>query len=213
MVNGASLIAIAARYCGMPNPETCSRGVSSEVDSFMEDGHTALESEAALYQLIAFCGLLLVGYAHAQTGMFDNLLQSRYVHCAFYKAYDVDPGTGDRIMVEGRSHSLTHFQAIHDGRARQISTGSAGARNVRVLSGGKYLHFLDSAAGIYVLTTVYGCIALDERGTCITYGAVQARHFDSRALRDPDAVYEALKDSSDPGFCDHSFMGIQEAAR
>jgi hypothetical protein len=166
-----------------------------------------------LYRLIAFCGLLLVGYAHAQTGMFDNLLQSRYVHCAFYKAYDVDPGTGDRIMVEGRSHSLTHFQAIHDGRARQISTGSAGARNVRVLSGGKYLHFLDSAAGLYVLTTVYGCIALDERGTCITYGAVQARHFDSRALRDPDAVYEALKDSSDPGFCDHSFMGIQEAAR
>jgi len=179
----------------------------------MEDGHTALESEAALYRLIAFCGLLLVGYAHAQTGMFDNLLQSRYVHCAFYKAYDVDPGTGDRIMVEGRSHSLTHFQAIHDGRARQVSTGSAGARNVRVLSGGKYLHFLDSAAGLYVLTTVYGCIALDERGTCITYGAVQARHFDSRALRDPDAVYEALKDSSDPGFCDHSFMGIQEAAR
>jgi len=179
----------------------------------MKDAHTSAKREAALYRLIAFCGLLLGGYAHAQTGVFDNLLQSRYVHCAFYKAYDVDPGTGDRIMVEGRSHSLTHFQAIHDGRARQVSTGSAGARNVRVLGGGKYLHFLDSAAGLYVLTTVYGCIAHDARGTCITYGAVQARHFDSRALSDPDAVYEALKDSSDPGFCDHSFMGIQEAAR
>jgi hypothetical protein len=30
-------------------------------------------------------------------------------------------------------------------------------------------------------------------------------------LANPDAVYEALKDSSDPGFCDHSFIGIQEA--
>lgn len=181
------------------------------MDSFMEDAHTAQEREAALYRLIAFSGLLLAGYAQAQTGVFDNLVQSRYVHCAFYKAYDIDPASGDRIMVEGRSQSLTHFQAIHDGRARQISTRAAGARDVRVLNGGKYLHFLESAAGLYVLTTVYGCIARDERGICITYGAVQSRHFDSRALTDPDAVYEALKDSSDPGFCDHSFIGIQEA--
>jgi len=168
-------------------------------------------SEAALYRLIAFCGLLLAGYAQSQPGVFDNLVQSRYVHCAFYRAYDVDPATGDRIMVEGRSQSLTHFQAIHDGRARQISTRAAGARDVRVLNGGKYLHFLDSAAGLYVLTTVYGCIYRDERGICITYGAVQSRHFDTRVLADPDAVYEALKDSSDPGFCDHSFIGIQQA--
>jgi hypothetical protein len=181
------------------------------MDSFMEDAHTVLEREAALYRLIAFSALMLAGYAHAQSGVFDNLVQSRYVHCAFYKAYDVDPATGDRIMVEGRSQSLTHFQAIQDGRARQISTRAAGARNVRVLNGGKYLHFLDSAAGLYVLTTVYGCIAHDERDTCITYGAVQSRHFDTRVLADPDAVYEALKDSSDPGFCDHSFIGIQEA--
>jgi len=185
--------------------------VSRDVDSRTRDGHTVSETEITLYRPIAFCGLLLAGYAQAQTGAFDNLAQSRYVHCAFYKAYDVDSATGDRIMVEGRSHSLTHFQAIHDGWARQVSTGSAGARNVRVLGGGKYLHFLDSAAGLYVLTTVYGCINRDERGTCITYGAVQARHFDSRALTDPDAAYETLKDRSDPGFCDHSFVGIQEA--
>jgi hypothetical protein len=168
---------------------------------------------AVVGRLVVLCGLLLAGYAQAQTGAFDNLAQSRYVHCAFYKAYDIDPANGDRIMVEGRSHSLTHFQAIRDGRARQISTGTAGARSVRVLSGGKYLHFLDSTAGLYVLTTVYGCISRDERGTCMTYGAVQSRHFDPRALTDPDAVYEALKDSSDPGFCDHSFIGIQEAAK
>ena len=145
---------------------------------------------------------------------FDNLAQSRYVHCAFYKAYDVDPATGDRIMVEGRSQSLTHFQAMHDGRARQISTRVAGARNVRVMNGGKYLHFIDHMAGMYVLTTVYGCLDRDARsGTCVTYGATQSRHFDARVLSDPDAVYEALKDSSDPGFCDHSFINVQEASR
>lgn len=179
----------------------------------MRGGHTDWEIEAAVFRLIAFCGLLLAGHAQAQSGVFDNLAQSRYVHCAFYKAYDVDPATGDRIMVEGRSHSLTHFQGIRDGRARQISTRAAGGRNVRVLSDGKYLHFLDSAAGLFVQTTVYGCIAHDERGTCMTYGAVQTRHFDTRVLADPDAVYEALKDRSDPGFCDHSFIGIREASR
>ncbi len=146
--------------------------------------------------------------------MFANLVQSRYVHCAFYKAYEVDRVTGDLLLVEGRSQSLTHFQGIRDGRARQISTRVAGARNVKVFDGGKYLHFVDHVAGMYVLTTIYGCIDRDPRsGTCISYGAMQSRHFDARVLTDPDLVYETLKDVSDPGFCDHSFIGIQEAAK
>src|SRR5688572_16608209 len=75
--------------------------------------------------------LALAGPAQAQ-GIFDNLVQSRYVHCAFYKTYDVDRNTGDLVLVEGRSQSLTHFQAIHDGHARQISTRVAGARHVKM---------------------------------------------------------------------------------
>jgi hypothetical protein len=144
--------------------------------------------------------------------VFANILQSRYVHCAFYKAYETDQGTGNLVLVEGRSETLTHFQAIHDGHARQISTRVAGSRDVRVISSGKYLHFVDHVAGMYVLTTVYGCLDRDPKsGVCLSYGATQSRHFDSRVLVEPDAVYEALKDSADPGFCDHSFIGIQEA--
>jgi hypothetical protein len=157
--------------------------------------------------------LALAGTAHAQ-GTFDNLVQSRYVHCAFYKTYDVDRTTGDLVLVEGRSQSLTHFQAIHDGHARQISTRVAGARNVRMMNPGKYLHFVDHVAGMYVLTTIHSCLDRDPRsGVCVSYGAAQSRHFDARVLTDPDSVYEALKESSDPGFCDHSFIGIQEASK
>lgn len=162
---------------------------------------------------IALASLLFAAAAQAQTTPFDNLVQSKFVHCAFYKAYEVDRATGDLLMVEGRSDSLTHFQSLDRGRARQISTRVAGAREVTVVSSAKYLHYIDSVAGMYVLTTVYGCIDRDARGTCVTYGAMQSRHFDSRVLSDPDAVYESLKDSSDPGFCDHSFIGVQEAAR
>ena len=168
-----------------------------------------------LPRLLALTALLLpvAGMAAEGAAAFGNLVQSRYVHCAFYKAYEVDRATGDLQLVEGRSNSLTHFQAINGSSARQISTRVAGARNVKVMTDGKYLHFVDHVAGMYVLTTVYGCLDRDPRsGTCISYGATQSRHFDSRVLADPDAVYESLKGSSDPGFCDHSFVNMQEAS-
>ena len=153
----------------------------------------------------ALLALLVAGSAHAQSTLFDNLVQSRYVHCAFYKAYEVDRATGDRVLVEGRSDSLTHFQGIEGARARQITTRTAGAREVRVARTDRYLHFIDGVAGMFVLTTIYGCIDRNPRGMCVTYGAMQSRHFNARVLSDPDAVYEGLKGSSDPGFCDHSF--------
>jgi hypothetical protein len=157
--------------------------------------------------------LPLAGLAAEGAAQFANLEHARYVHCAFYKAYDTDSATGDLVMVEGHSNSLTHFQRIAGGHARQISTRVAGARDVRVMDQGKYLHFVDYVAGMYVLTTVYGCIDHDPKtGTCVTYGAMQSRHFDPRVLTEPDAVYEELKASSDPGFCDHSFINVQEAA-
>jgi hypothetical protein len=168
-----------------------------------------------LVRAAAFLAALLAGAAvlAAETAsQFVNIERARYVHCAFYKAYDIDPATGDLIMVEGHSNSLTHFQRIGGGYARQISTRMAGAREVRVMDQGKYLHFIDDVAGMYVLTTVYGCIDHDPKtGTCITYGATQTRHFDPRVLTDPDAVYEEWKAEADVGFCDHSFVNVQEA--
>ena len=157
--------------------------------------------------------LLFAGPVQAQNLLFDNIVHSRYVHCAFYRAYEIDRKTGNRVLVEGRSDTLTHFQGINGTHARQITTRMAGTREVRVTHTGKYLHFIDQVAGMYLLTTIYGCLERDKRGVCVTYGAMQSRHFDSGVLSDPDAVYESLKGSSDPGFCDHSFIGMQEAAR
>lgn len=166
-----------------------------------------------LYCLFVLAAVLAAAPAWAQNPAFDNLVRSRHVHCAFYKQYEVDRTTGDLVLVEGRSDTLTHFQAIAGERARQITTRMAGARDVQMTRTAKYLHFIDRVAGLYVLTTIYGCIDRDKRGICMTYGAMQSRHFDTRVLSDPDTVYESLRDSSDPGFCDHSFFGIQEAAR
>lgn len=169
------------------------------------------------WRLAAFLAFLLAPAASTAAEpapTFGKLVQSRYVHCAFYKAYETDAASGNLVLVEGQSNSLTHFQRIGRGRASQISTRVAGAREVKVMDRGKYLHFVDTMAGMYVLTTVYGCIDHDPKsGACVTYGATQSRHFDPRVLVDPDAVYEALKASADPGFCDHSFVNVQEASR
>jgi len=179
------------------------RGVKKSGQAAIGQANCA-EKRLVLNRSSALLALLLAGSAHAQTSAFDNVVQSKFVHCAFYKAYQVDRVTGDFVLVEGRSDSLTHFQGIEGDRARQITTRMAGAREVRVALTGKYLHFIDRVAGMYVLTTVYGCRDRDQRGTCVTYGARQLRHFDARVMTDPDAVYERLKNNSDPGFCDHS---------
>jgi hypothetical protein len=146
----------------------------------------------------------------------SRLARARDVHCAFYKVYEIDPDTGDRVMVEGRSDMLAHYQSISVARAtaRQIHTRMAGSRNVRVLQTPNYLHFIDDAGGYYQVTTVYGCLDHDERrGVCRTYGAAATRHFDARVLLEPDLVYERGRDLAEPGFCDHGFVEAVEAAR
>ena len=154
--------------------------------------------------------------AAADRSEFTNLAKARYVHCAFYKSYETDPATGDPIMVEGKADALMHFQGIDvkQQKAHAIYTRMSGLRNVTVIQTDKAIHFVDSVAGMYVMTTVYSCIDFDEkRGICVTYGAVNSRLFDSSVLSDPDKVYEKIKNGADPGFCDHSYVGIQEASQ
>lgn len=146
---------------------------------------------------------------------FANIAHSRYVHCAFYKAYETDPLTGGPIMVEGRADALMHFQSVNarQSTARAIYTRLAGARDVTVIQTPRAVHFIDNVAGMYVMTTVHSCLEYDaRRGACIIYGAVNSRIFDSTVLNDPDKVYDRVKDKADPGFCDYSFIGTQEAS-
>lgn len=143
---------------------------------------------------------------------FEHLVRSPMVHCAFYRDYDIDPQTGNRLLVEGRSDSLTHYQRQRGERVRSIDTRRAGAVDVQVVQG-RYLHYIERTAGMYVVTTVYACLERDAQSDrCINYGAVNARHFDARVLREPDRVYEELQALAEPGFCDHSFIHLQEAA-
>jgi hypothetical protein len=160
-------------------------------------------------------GISAAGSAAERTD-FANLAKSRYVHCAFYKGYEKDPATGDPIMVEGKADSLVHFQNVDvkNARARAIYTRMSGARQVTVIQTAKAVHFIENIAGMYMMTTVHSCLEFDEkRGACVMYGAVNSRLFDTAVLNEPDKVFEKIRQYADPGFCDYSFIGIQEASR
>src|SRR5262249_60561005 len=121
-------------------------------------GHCAVAVE-----LLAL--LAPAGSGAADSGsIFASLAQSRLVHCAFYKAYEVDSRTGDHVLVEGHSSSLTHFQGIQGDHARQISTRMAGAREVRGIRGAKYLPFGHPGAGMNLPTPVYRGLGPGKHG-------------------------------------------------
>lgn len=194
------------------------------MDSFPGAVHTGPAMKTAILpsMLLRAAGRLAAVFAACTAlpawsqgvAQFDNLASSPFVHCAFYRQYEIDPQSGDRLLVEGASNSLTHYQRQRDGRVRSIDTRRAGARDAQLVRGKKYLHYIERSGGLYVVTTVYACLERDARtDTCINYGAVNARHFDSRVLREPDLVYEELQALAEPGFCDHSFIHLQEAAR
>ena len=168
-------------------------------------------------RLAGIAVLGLAGGLHAADRTdFTNLAKSRYVHCAFYKGYETDPATGGPIMVEGRADSLVHFQNVDvaHAKARAIYTRMSGSHEVTVIQTDKALHFIENVAGMYMMTSVHSCLEYDEkRGACVMYGAVNSRFFDTAVLNDPDRIYEKIKTNADPGFCDYSFIGIQEAAR
>jgi len=166
----------------------------------------------AVSRVAAVAALLPAIAAADDAQRFAQVAGSPHVHCAFYRDYDIDPRTGDRLLVEGRSNSLTHYQRQRDGLVRSVDTRRAGAGEVRVVQG-RYLHYIERIGAMFVVTTIYACLARDaQSGHCINYGAVNARHFDPRVLREPDRVYEELQAQAEPGFCDHSFIHLREAA-
>lgn len=168
-------------------------------------------SRRAISWLAAAAALPPVAAA-SEAQHFEQITGSPYVHCAFYRGYDIDPDTGQRLLVEGRSNSLTQYQRQRDGRLRTVDTRRAGAGEARVVRG-RYLHYIERIGAMFVVTTIHDCLARDaQSGLCINYGAVNARHFDARVLREPDRVYEQLQARAEPGFCDHSFIHLHEAA-
>jgi hypothetical protein len=148
---------------------------------------------------------------------FDDLVNAHSIHCEFFRS--VRPADMPAVRpADARPEVLVHYAGMNrEGtRARVVSTRRAGARDVIVIRTEKAVHFVDHAAGVYAVTTVFGCNERDLRATsgrCLSYGAVNSRHFDPSVRWQPDNVFERDRHLASHGFCDHSFVTAEAPMR
>jgi hypothetical protein len=150
----------------------------------------------------------------ASKGDFDALLSARSIHCEFYRSVrPADaPEPGDPGIT---AELLIHYGALNRSRtrAKAVSTHGAGAREIRIMRTDKAVHFVEHSAGMFSVTTVFGCNRRERSasaGRCTSYGAVHARHFDSAVMWEPDKVFENYRPLGNHGFCDHGFVTTGE---
>ena len=162
----------------------------------------------------------LVGAAFAAAGLayaaqpakdFDDLVNAQAIHCEFFAPLRPADAPADH---EARAPELlVHYAGMNRERtrARVVSTRRAGSREVAVVRTPKAVHFVDHAAGIFMVTTVFACNEREQRSNarrCVSFGAVNSRHFDARVLWQPDDVFERYRHLASHGFCDHSAITL-----
>ena len=143
---------------------------------------------------------------------FDDLIDATAIHCEFFAA--VRPA--DAPIARTGSFSpevLVHYAGMNRSRtrARVVSTRRAGSQEVSVVRTDKAVHFVDHVAGVYMVTTVFGCNERDARTNarrCVSFGAVNSRHFDASVHWQPDEVFERYRHLASHGFCDHSHFTV-----
>ena len=157
----------------------------------------------------------LAAIAHGSppaTKDFDELVNAIGIHCEFYPA----SRPADEPISAGSAAApevLVHYAGMNRDRtrARVVSTRGAGSREVVVVRTERAVHFVEHAAGMFMVTTVFGCNERDLRTDahrCTSFGAVNTRHFDASVNWQPDQVFERYRHLASHGFCDHSFIAV-----
>ena len=149
--------------------------------------------------------------ALAHAGDLDDLINATAIHCEFFP--NVRPADEPVRTDALEPDFLVHYAGMNRDRtrARVVSTRDAGSREVVVVRTDKAVHFVAHAAGLYMVTTVFGCNERDLRRDarrCISFGAVNSRHFDASVHWQPDQVFERDRHLASHGFCDHSTIAV-----
>ena len=156
--------------------------------------------------------VLAVAGAPSHAGDFDDLVNASAIHCEFFASVRAANEPGARTDTP-EPDFLVHYAGMNRDRtrARVVSTRNAGSREVAVVRTGKAVHFVAHAAGVYMVTTVFGCNERDLRTDarkCISFAAANSRHFDASVHWQPDQVFERDRHLASHGFCDHSTIDV-----
>lgn len=153
----------------------------------------------------------LLTHSSSHADDFDDLVNATAIHCEFFAS--VRPADAPIARTDSSPEVLVHYAGMNRSRtrARVVSTRRAGSREVTVVRTDRAVHFVDHAAGVFNVTTVFGCNERDWRTNarrCVSFGAVNSRHFDASVHWQPDEVFERYRHLASHGFCDHSHFTV-----
>ena len=163
-----------------------------------------------LFPVVLGAAVVLMPTAHADD--FDDLINATAIHCEFFSS--IRPADAPIARTDSsRPEVLVHYAGMNRSRtrARVVSTRRAGSREATVVRTDRAVHFVDHAAGVFNVTTVFGCNERDWRTNarrCVSFGAVNSRHFDASVHWQPDEVFERYRHLANHGFCDHSHFTV-----
>jgi hypothetical protein len=142
--------------------------------------------------------LALAPAAFASTALLDQVAQARDLICEL-RPTAVPRRRGASLMVYIES---VNAQAR---RAKLVSSGTAGAREVQVYAGDTGVHFVEDVASSVKVTSLLSCEAWKEaKGgrRCVRYEAVSTWHFDTSVHRNVDQAFLKLGTTSYRGTCE-----------
>jgi hypothetical protein len=109
--------------------------------------------------------------------------------------------TGDTPRVE----MVLVYEALKPDSAEVISSRRPGRRAVKVRAAGEQLHLIEQDGPSVRVTTLTSCTRTklkDEVEICTRWEASHAWHFDSTALRDPEAAAARQPSGAATGTCE-----------
>ncbi len=132
--------------------------------------------------------------AQANTPLLNEMIRARDLVC------EMKPGA----QAGGRS-LMIFIEAMEIGKARMVSTGTAGSRPVKVYTGDTGVHLVEDVASSVRVTSVLSCLAWKrsiDPAKCVRYEAVNRWHFDTSVRRNPDQAFLKLGENSWAGWCE-----------
>lgn len=107
--------------------------------------------------------------------------------------------------ARGGSDLMLVYEALEPNSARVLSSERPGRREVRVLATDRAVHLVEPAGPSVRVTTLTGCQRTKwKQGaqTCVRFAARYAWHFDTLALKDPDASFARQPSGASTGHCE-----------
>lgn len=152
----------------------------------------------ALALLLAAAALPAAG-----AGVQDALRAGELI-CEFkagYKRSMIADMLGDVQPVE----QMIVYEAVRKDSARVVSTRSPGRKDVSIHATAKAVHLIERLGPSMLVTTLTRCERTAWRKgeeICTRFTALHAWHFDTLALKDPDASFERLPTGALRGACE-----------